>query len=273
LHIVIVMFRHQSSKNPLTMDCMLYTVAAVSRQRLVSPGNLAHETAALAPRRPVLASLVTHRTLEESAYADLRRAIADGRLAPGEKIVANTIATEAGVSRIPVMQALRRLESEGFVRITPHKDVVVTRLSQAEVRERFLLMSALETLCLRESAARITPELLARLRALQKDIKTGRAKGDAVKAVAADGEFHRLLWHASDLKQVTQILQNLWDAGEYYRLQMHTKRGGFAKESLAEHEKILLALAAGDIERAAKAIERHRLGTMERWRDFVTATP
>src|ERR1700693_4142132 len=115
-------------------------------------------------------SLARHQTLEESAYRDIRRAIVEGRFAPGQRIVATVVAQATGVSRVPVMQALRRLEAAGFVRLTPHKDVVVTGLSPAEFRERFLLMAALESLCVRESAGKITPALRARLHALQKEM-------------------------------------------------------------------------------------------------------
>ena len=71
----------------------------------------------------VLPSVKKHHTLEELAYLDIRQAIAEGRFAPGERIVVSTLAAASGVSRIPVMQALRRLETEGFVRITPHNDL------------------------------------------------------------------------------------------------------------------------------------------------------
>jgi DNA-binding GntR family transcriptional regulator len=212
----------------------------------------------------LLPSLVRHQTLEELAYRDIRRAIMEGRLAPGERIVTTTVAAAAGISRIPVMQALRRLESDGFVRITPHKDVVVTSLSAGEFRERFLMMAALEALCLREAREKITPELIGRLRALQKEMAASRTAGDATRAVAADSEFHRLLWEASGLRQVVQTLQNVWDRGEYYRVIMHARRGGFARESLAEHELILRALEERDFERAARAIEHHRMHAMGR---------
>jgi DNA-binding GntR family transcriptional regulator len=216
------------------------------------------------PPGPLLPSLARHQTLEELAYRDIRRAIMEGRLAPGERIVATTIAAAAGISRIPVMQALRRLESDGFVRITPHKDVVVTSLSAGEFRERFLMMAALEALCVREARERITIELIGRLRALQKEMAAGRSAGDAARAVAADSEFHRLLWEASGLRQVVQTLQNIWDRGEYYRVIMHARRGGFARESLAEHELILRALEERDFEQAARAIEHHRMHAMGR---------
>jgi DNA-binding GntR family transcriptional regulator len=214
--------------------------------------------------RPLFPAPIRRETLEELAYRHLRQALVDGRLAPGERIVASAVAQSAGVSRIPVMQALRRLESEGFVRIHPHKDVVVASLSPAEFRERFLLMAALEALCLREAAGRITPALLAQLRGLQREMSAARAAGNTGRAVAADSEFHRKLWEASGLKQVLQLLQNVWDRGEYYRVIMHARRGGFAAESLAEHEELLRALEAGDWPRAIRAVETHRLRAMER---------
>ena len=214
--------------------------------------------------RPLFEAPIRRETLEELAYRHLRQALVEGRLAPGERIVASAVAHSAGVSRIPVMQALRRLESEGFVRINPHKDVVVAGLSPEEFRERFLLMAALEALCLREAAGRITPALVAELRGLQRDMTAARTAGNTARAVAADSEFHRRLWEASGLRQVRQLLQNVWDRGEYYRVIMHARRGGFAAESLAEHEEILRALEASDWPRATRAVETHRLRAMER---------
>lgn len=212
----------------------------------------------------VLSSIGKHRTLEALAYADIRRAIVDGTLPPGGRIVPNSLAASAGVSRIPVLQALRRLESEGFVRITPHKDVIVTEISPEESRERFLLMSTLEALCVREARGKITPALLVRLRAAHERIVAARAAGSVARAAAADGEFHRLLWEAAGLPRVAQILQNVWDRGEYYRAMMHTRRGGFASESIGEHERIVRALERGDVAAAAQAIEEHRMRAMER---------
>lgn len=162
------------------------------------------------------------------------------------------------------VQALRRLESEGFVRITPHKDVVVTGLSPQGFRERFLLMATLEALCIREAAGSLTPDVLQRLRALQKEIERAKRERNAQRAVAADGEFHSLLWRQSGLTETVSILQNLWDRGEYYRIIMHARRQGFADESLKEHVRILDALEKRDISTAAKALERHRLHAMQR---------
>jgi DNA-binding GntR family transcriptional regulator len=217
-----------------------------------------------APAVNLFETPLRHETLEEQAYAHIRSALVQGRLAPGQKIVASAVARAAGTSRIPVLQALRRLESEGFVRINPHRDVVVSGLSQEEFRERFLIMAALEALCIREAHGRMPPVMLQRLRALHAEIVAAKRAGDTARAVNADGRFHRMLWELSGLRQVLTILQNVWDRGEYYRVIMHARRGGFAAESIAEHQEILAALEAGDTARAARAVERHRLRAMER---------
>ena len=233
--------------------------AQPAARRLPGPMGLAPRTS------PDLVSTPPRReTLEGLAYRDIRSAIMEGRLAPGERIVVASVAATAGISRVPVIQALRRLEREGFVRMTAQKDAVVRRISADEFRERFLMMATLETLCLREARDRVGPELLWRLRALQKEMMAGRDAGDTTRALAADSAFHRLLWEASGLPEVVQTLQNIWDRGEYYRVIMHARRGGFARESLAEHELILDALEARDFEQAARAIEHHRMHAMGR---------
>src|SRR5688500_9723224 len=122
-------------------------------------------------------SPLKHRTLEELAYEHIRTG-----LAPGQRIVASAVARAAGISRIPVLQALRRLESEGFVRINPHRDVVVSGLSPEEFRERFLLMAALEALCLREAHGKIAPVTLDRLREVRDEIVAARRAGDTARA-------------------------------------------------------------------------------------------
>ena len=243
------------TRTALTPSCAPAAFQGPARRLDEADGR--HDTAALP-------SIKKHRTLEGLAYLDIRQAIAEGRFAPGQRIVVSSIAAASGVSRIPVMQALRRLETEGFVRITPHKDVIVASPSPEEFRERFLLMAALEVLCLRQSADKITPSLLAQLRALQGEMVVARRAKNATRAASLDGRFHLLMCEVSGLPQTVQILRTLFDRGEYYRLIMHARRGGFAKESLDEHEAILKALEANDLPGAAKAIEYHRLRSMQR---------
>jgi len=248
---------------------------AVRKLPDIAPRRERARTASRAtPTAGLLPSVKKHRTLDQLAYRDIRRAIMDGRLAPGQRIRINAIASAAGMSRLPVMQALRRLETERFVRITPHKEAVVTELSPDETRERFHLMTTLETLCLREAAGKIRPDILKRLEDAQKEIMAARAAKDTIRANDGDRAFHALLWEVCGLKRVIQLVQNLWDHGQHYRLIMRRGRGGFAKESLDEHEAIIAALERNDIPAAVRALEHHRAEAQKRlWENVSLVSP
>jgi DNA-binding GntR family transcriptional regulator len=97
--------------------------------------------------------------------------------------------------------------------------------------------------------------------------RTSRKAKNAARASGLDTEFHLLLCRCSGLTQMVQLIQNRFDRGEYCRIIMHARRGGFAKEALNELQDILRAVEAGDIRWAAQAIEHHRLQSMQRLRE------
>src|SRR5258708_1346379 len=109
----------QSLTNPRDNDCMMST------------------TTRLLP-------INGHRTLEEQTYQRLREGITRGTLAPGTKLVGSQLSLDLGVSRITVANALKRLASEGFVVVTPHKEAVVAALDPTSLREVFDIRNALE---------------------------------------------------------------------------------------------------------------------------------
>ena len=105
-----------------------------------------------------------HIPLRDQVRDELRRRIADGRLQPGSKMVERELAEEFGVSRVPVREALRTLETEGFVQVVPRKGVVVRHLSRRDVEELFDVREALEFLATRLATEKATNEELAALR-------------------------------------------------------------------------------------------------------------
>ncbi|MGH2350079.1 MAG: GntR family transcriptional regulator [Chloroflexota bacterium] len=210
-----------------------------------------------APTAVSLPSVRRYRTLEEAVYHDLREAMVTGRLAPGSRIVVDAVAREAGISRLPVIHALKRLQSEGFVHINPHKDVVVARYEPEEVAELYDILSAVEALCVRAAAQRVTGEALATLRELNRQLAQAQGEGQTTAAAALDKEFHFTLWDGSSLAHTTAILRNLWDRYQVYRERLYG-RSGYPRDSLAEHAALLDALAAHDAQRAVLLIGRHR---------------
>ena len=88
-------------------------------------------------------------TAEEAVTASLRRAIREGVLVPGERLTQSEIASQLGVSRIPLRDALRRLEAESLVEIDGHKGARVTVLTVDDIAELYEMRVALEGLCMK----------------------------------------------------------------------------------------------------------------------------
>ncbi|MCB0153460.1 MAG: GntR family transcriptional regulator [Anaerolineae bacterium] len=97
-----------------------------------------------------------HRTKEEYVYDTLRIAIMHCELAPGQKLVIDSLSETLGVSPIPVRSALQRLQAEGLVLITPHTGTHVSEISPETVNEIFMLLESLETIAFSVAAAKVT---------------------------------------------------------------------------------------------------------------------
>ena len=209
----------------------------------------------------VLQQLQNPRRLEDEAYERLRAALRSGAFAPGERLSAEALSKELGVSRMPVVQALRRLASEGFVTMEAHKPVRVADPAAAEIRERYLVIMALERVCVREAFSRDPETMIARLREQVADGTGGPANG--LEDDERDRAFHETIWHASGLPSVAGMLKTLWDHGGYYRSLLFA-HGEYRESRLAEHGAIAAAAEARDVDAVIERLEEHRLRGMGR---------
>ena len=205
--------------------------------------------------------LTDNQTLEERSYVEMRRLITEGALQPGDRISVNAMAKSLAVSRLPVIHALRRLASEGFVQIRPHKNVVVSEPTPKEMRGQFLMFAALEEIALRE-AWPLAPARIARMetlhRQLARDLESG-ASGDDT-----DYAFHDLVWRAAAIEYLYTTIQTLWNLTAYYRMMVYKRDAHGVRDRIAEHQAILRALQDGDLEGAIAHTKRHRLNSLER---------
>ena len=199
-------------------------------------------------------------TLEEGAYKELKRIIADGILQPGDRVSINAIAQRMGVSRLPVIHALRRLSSEGFVQMRPHRNAIVTKPTPKALRVRVLMMMGLEGLAVRE-AWPLAPAVLARMSELHAQSVAASPTGEV--AQDWDWRFHELVWRAAGVEQLHDMIQTLWDLGAYYRTLMN-QRHGVAESRVMEHAAILSAFQTGGLDDAVESIRQHRLKALDR---------
>jgi DNA-binding GntR family transcriptional regulator len=206
------------------------------------------------------------RTLEDHTYESLRRAISSGVFEPGQRLSADGLAKDLGVSRMPVVQALRRLASEGFVAAEPHKAMRVADPTPGDIRERYLVMVALERLCASEAFER---DADAVVRSLRERLAEQRMEpASPTEEDECDRAFHAVLWDVSGLPSVASMLQMLWDRGGYYRalLFAHTE---YREARLAEHAAVLAAAERKDVQAVVEALEEHRWRGMARMLEIV----
>ncbi len=203
-----------------------------------------------------LAPLVGHRTLEEQTYQHLREAITRGALVPGTKLVGSQLSGELGVSRITVANALKRLASEGFVVVTPHKEAVVAALDAISLREVYAIRHALEGLIMRAVAVHVTDDALDALRAIQTRLLHFSVTGDLTEYRKAERAFHIGIYDAANMPLTAAILTDLWDRVEPYRGRRYVSTG-LINANHDEHTAILDALAQHDAQRAVDAMHHH----------------
>ena len=133
-------------------------------------------------------------TTADSVAAALRAALQQGRWSPGAALRQEDLAAEFGVSRIPVREALNKLQAEGLIVVEPNRGAFVASLSAPEVNEIFDLRVLLECDALRHAIPQHTARTLRHLRALQAELD---AEADPSLWLATDAAFHEVLYAPS----------------------------------------------------------------------------
>jgi DNA-binding GntR family transcriptional regulator len=210
-----------------------------------------------------LAPINGHRTLEEQTYQRLREAIARGSLEPGARLVGSQLATTLGVSRITVANAIKRLASEGFVVVTPHKEAQVASLDRERVHEMAAIRHVVEDLILQAAAARITPEEIERLKRIDGELCRYGEEGNLAKYREYERRFHLAIYEAARLPLTAAMLTDLWDRFEPYRMRRFIITG-MRNANYGEHARIIAALEARDGDAAAAAMWEHVKGGYDR---------
>jgi DNA-binding GntR family transcriptional regulator len=192
---------------------------------------------------------IDRRLLREEVFGQLREAIVDGTLAPGEQLKDLELAEWLGVSRTPVREALLRLAEAGLVVATPGRSTVVSSVDLRAVREARDVVAALHSLALREAIDQLTRADLQRMREANRRFKRALRDGDVEAALRADDDLHGVPVTvagnsalASVLEQFTPVLRRA------ERLRFSTLDG---RASVRRHDDLIRLCEAGDVDEAA----------------------
>ena len=201
--------------------------------------------------------LSLHLPLADRVYRSILDAICEGELSPGQRITQDELAARLAVSRQPVLQALRLLKTQGFVRDSQRRGVVVSSLDPTFIAHLYEVRSALDGMACRAAAVRGQAD--ARLWG-PKLITDGRAAvraGSVPDMIAADMRFHLFLHELSGNPLIAETAALHWQ---------HIRRvigGSLRRRYLGwqaiwdEHAAILDAVVRGDADAAERAARQH----------------
>lgn len=201
----------------------------------------------------------SRQTAHEYVLGVLRRAILNGELRSGSRLVQAELAAMLDVSTTPVREALRDLATEGLVRFDPHRGAIVSELSADDVHDIYEIRRVLEPLAMRQAVPNVSDALIARLRKLHEDML---ADPHSVDWVDRNRVFHMALYETAASPRLAAIIRNLQDASVMYIGASLQQQPGLREEANHDHAEILAALETRDIEAAVKALEDHLLSSI-----------
>lgn len=203
-----------------------------------------------------MAGKLGNRTLREVVHAHLKEEILANRITPGSVLQEVPLAASLGVSRGPIREALGSLAAEGLVTITPRRGAVVTRFTKEDFLEAYQVREVLEQLAVRISVPRMTAAEFDHLDAQIEEMVRCSAAADDLGFFEANSAFHEAFVNASGNTKLVEIYRRLLAQMRPYRRPSAQLRGSLDR-SVAEHQAIMVAARARDVERAMALVVDH----------------
>ena len=196
------------------------------------------------------------KVISHEVASDIKKAIMDGYIKPGEKINETKIAKDMGISRSPVREALQELKKEGVVINIPYKGTYVNLLGKKDVEDMYIVRGLLEAYAVEFLIKNKNDSIIELLRQNVKDIEKSVEKKQKKELVKNDLQFHRNLCKFTKNQQ----LINLWEGFQSQVEILITLESGFYErfDLLAtEHRDLLSLIIDGKIKKAQEKIKAH----------------
>ncbi len=197
----------------------------------------------------------SHLTLRERIVETIRDAIIRGNLKPGERVAESEVARSLGISRTPIREAFRQLESEGFLTVMPRKGAVVSSFSEKDIEEFYEVKALLEGEAARLAQPKMGHRETQRLRELNEMMRLAAERGDAKTVFRAHNEFHATFVDLCGNDKLRELIHQLMSQFARFRYLLSVK--GEVQDSLNQHEQIILAFESGDADRVAKLVREN----------------
>ena len=215
--------------------------------------------------RVAVAPLEDTSTFADRAYAALKNVILSLDIydKPGEvRLDERQLASDLGISRTPVREAMAQLEREGFVRSVPRRGIYVVRKTRAEVIELITAWAALESMAARLITQKATDQEVAELRKMFTKFENGELHARLDEYSEVNIEFHQTIIRLSRNRVLIDLAENLFTHMRMIRRKTIGEEDR-ADRSIRDHMNIIHALEARDTERAEDLVRQHALGLAE----------
>ncbi|MEE9599291.1 MAG: GntR family transcriptional regulator [Anaerolineales bacterium] len=186
----------------------------------------------------------------------LRESITTGDFPPGMHLVEIPMAQKLGISRGPLREALRILETEGMVENFPGKGSFVTHVSERNIREVYSLRCILETEAIKLAIKNGTPDDFEELDEILKAMFAAAKEEDLKEVTLLDFQFHSQIWTMADHTLLKDILEGINTQIKRYVAVQTTLYDDLTK-GISDHKSILETLRNQDEEAAIKLIKSH----------------
>lgn len=196
-------------------------------------------------------------TLREQIADSLRAALVKGELKPGQRVQEVEIAAQYKTSRTPVREALRQLESEGFVHIRPRRGAVVTPITARDIREFYDLKGLLEGYAAERAAACISDDDIKRMEEFNIKLEQAYKAGDIQQIVQVHNAFHEIFINACGNERLSALIHNL--VKQYQRFRIALSHTSSVEDSFEIHKEIISAFKERDGEKAARLVKKNSL--------------
>lgn len=203
-----------------------------------------------------LSSLAKRKSLGQHVFENLKQAIINGKIPPGERLVENRLAETLGISRTPVREAIHKLEREGYLGKRPQGGFIVLELDSVDIEETFGIRSVLEGYAARLAAIKHDKSDLRPLEAHIRMFKKHLDNEELDVLPDINTEFHDMLYALSKSPRLIKMINDLRDQIFRFR-QLILRDAGLAAMSNADHIQMLEFIKRRDVDGVEKLVHEH----------------
>ena len=203
---------------------------------------------------------IEYQTLQQVVMERLRLDIINGVFKPGQRLIADDIAQEYSVSRMPVREALMNLEAAGLVTGTRHKGMIVNQTSAEDFVALYEIRAVLEGLAGRLACPNLSEDDILKLKELNQNMRALEPSTLDRRFQELNREFHAIIWKATKSNRLINILNNLHAVSSFYR-NMTVHLPGRIEEICNEHDETIAAFSCRDTQKAEEAIKKHYINS------------